>query len=413
MKKVILGICGGIAAYKAVLLVRLMQQQGFEVQPVLTAAASHFVSPHTLQALCQRRIRSDLFDEQAELAMSHIELARWADAIVIAPLTAHTLARLAHGQADDLLTTLCLASKAPIYLAPAMNQNMWQHPATQNNIAQLKRYENYHILPVACGYQACGEYGAGRMLEPEEILQHLKTSFSQYDILSGLSILITAGPTQEAIDPVRYLSNRSSGKMGYALAAQAAAMGASVTLISGPTALETPPACTRINVGTALEMHQAVLAEIDKHKLFISVAAVADYRVEQPAKEKIKKEKNSDTLQLKLVRNPDILSEVAALPANRRPFVVGFAAETENLIAHAKDKLRRKNLDLIVANRVGDKLAFAQDDNQVSLLFPDKQSVVQHDLPKTNKQELAQAILTFIADLYQKKEDYEHTDENS
>lgn len=398
MKNIILGICGGVAAYKSLFLARLLRKQGLNVQPVCTPQALHFVSPLTLEALCQRRVRCDLFDEQAENAMSHIELARWADAIIIAPATANSMARLAAGFADDLLSTLCLASDAPVLLAPAMNRNMWQHPATQSNIARLSTF--YHVLPVAEGAQACGEFGLGRMLEPEEILQYLNNLLNDNKIFSGKRFVITAGPTQEALDPVRYLSNHSSGKMAYALAHQAQRLGAEVTLISGPVALATPPQCQRIDVVSACEMQQAVMQHLERQDVFIACAAVADYRAVEIAPQKIKKTSSNEELILKLRRNPDILAEVAALPAGQRPsLVVGFAAETEQLIAHAQSKLERKKLDVIVANPVGAQLGFGQDDNQAVVLWRQNGAVQQRELPRCSKEALARHILQHLADL--------------
>ncbi len=344
--RILLGVSGGIAAYKAAELVRLLVKAGAEVQVVMTAAAEHFVGAATFQALSGRVVRRDLWDASAEAAMGHIELARWATRIVIAPASADLLARLAHGHADDLLSTLCLASAAPLSVAPAMNQQMWAHAATQSNLALL-RQRGVEVLGPASGEQACGDVGAGRLLEPADIAAAVLAP--QVDnALQGRRLLISAGPTLEDIDPVRFVGNRSSGKMGFAIAHAAQAMGAQVTLVAGPVALPTPIGVQRVDVRSALQMRDAVLQHLAGQDVFIAAAAVADYRPREVAAQKIKK--CADTLELQLVRNPDIVAEVAA--RQDRPLVVGFAAETNDVEAHACDKLARKNLDMIAANDV-------------------------------------------------------------
>ena len=344
--RILLGVSGGIAAYKAAELVRLLVKAGAEVQVVMTAAAEHFVGAATFQALSGRVVRSNLWDAAAEAAMGHIELARWATRIVIAPASADLLARLAHGHADDLLSTLCLASAAPLSVAPAMNQQMWAHAATQSNLALL-RQRGVEILGPASGEQACGDVGAGRLLEAADIAAAVLAP--QFDkTLQGRRLLISAGPTLEDIDPVRFVGNRSSGKMGFAMAHAAQAMGAQVTLVAGPVSLPTPFDVQRIDVRNALQMRDAVLQHLAGQDVFIATAAVADYRPREVAAQKIKK--CADTLDLQLVRNPDIVAEVAA--RQDRPLVVGFAAETNDVETHACDKLARKNLDMIAANDV-------------------------------------------------------------
>jgi phosphopantothenoylcysteine decarboxylase/phosphopantothenate--cysteine ligase len=387
-KHILLGLSGGIAAYKACDLVRRLRDAGAEVRVVMTEGATHFVTPLTLQALSGQPVRASLWDEMAEAAMGHIELARWADAILIAPASADVLARLAAGLADDLLTTLCLATEAPLFLAPAMNRVMWAHPATQANVQTLAA-RGAILLGPAAGAQACGESGAGRMLEPLELVTLLARHLApeQDRPWAGRRVVITAGPTREALDPVRFLSNRSSGRMGYALAEAARDAGAEVVLISGPTALPTPEGVMRIGVETALQMRDAVMAQMPCD-IFIGTAAVADYRPAEAAPEKIKK--GADELVVRLVKNPDIVSEVAALP--ERPFVAGFAAETEHVIEHARDKLLRKKLDLIAANRVGEGLAFDQPDNALTVLWDGGQA----ELPQAGKRQLARQLIELI-----------------
>lgn len=385
---ILLGISGGVAAYKAIILARLLQKQGHRIRFVLSEHAQAFVSPFTLQAISGEAVRSALFDEHAEQGMSHIELARWADLYLIAPASANTLAKLAHGIADNLLTTLYLATPAEIVIAPAMNQQMWAHPAVQDNLARLAARARHRILPVGEGEQACGDIGAGRLLEPEDIVAAL---FAQKP-LAGKHIVLSAGPTREAIDPVRYLSNHSSGKMGYALAQAAAAQGARVTLVSGPTQLPVPPGCERVDVVSAEEMYQAVMAHATGADCFIAAAAVSDYRVAEVAMHKHKKTVHG-VLSLQLVENPDIVASVAALGAGR-PYVVGFAAETDNVLAYARDKRVRKRLDMIIANDVSAGV-FASDDNCVTVITADGETL----LPTNRKSVLAEQILAILAPL--------------
>lgn len=384
-------MAGGIAAYKAAELVRRLSDAGCEVQVVMTAGAEAFVTPMTFQALSGRPVRTSLFDPAAEAAMGHIELARWADVVLIAPATADVLARLACGLADDLLTTVALASTAPLYLAPAMNQAMWAHPATQANIATLAA-RGAQILGPGHGDQACGDVGAGRLLEPAEIVATVCAPTSS--ALRGKRAIVTAGPTQEAIDPVRYLSNHSSGKMGYAIAQALAEAGAEVQLVSGPTALPTPPGVARTDVLSARDMLGAVLEAVDDCDLFVACAAVADYHIANPAEQKIKKD--SDMLALSLERNPDILAQVAARSA--APVCVGFAAETNDMAAHAQGKLERKGLDLICANQVGGaQSAFGADDNALALWWPDGGHTEIARAPKLN---VARQLVDHITELH-------------
>ena len=386
-RHILLGVSGGIAAYKACELVRLLRRAGAEVQVVTTAAAERFVTALSLQALSGRPVRRDLFDEGAEAAMGHIELARWADAILVAPATADLMARLAQGRADDLLTTLCLASETPLLLAPAMNRAMWEHPATQDNAALLRR-RGVALLGPEAGEQACGETGEGRMREPADLIADLARRFENGS-LAGLSVLVSAGPTREPIDPVRYLGNRSSGRMGYALARAARKAGARVTLVSGPVALPSPHGVRVIPVETALEMREAVLAEAGSADVFIATAAVADYRVAEPLAHKHKR--TQGPLRLELVQNPDILAEVAALPDG--PFTLGFAAETDDLERHAREKLERKGVDMIAANRVGPGLGFGTADNALEVFWRGGHA----SLPRQGKDRLARALIRLLA----------------
>jgi len=389
-KRILLGISGGIAAYKSADLVRRLKERGAEVRVILTDAAQHFITPLTLQALSGTPVSTSLLDPAAEAAMGHIELAKWADIILIAPASADVIARMAHGLANDLLTTCVLATAAPVAVAPAMNQQMYKNIATQQNLATLKAH-NFYIYGPGVGDQACGDTGAGRMLEPLQLVSALEEHFSAEQQLNNIKITITAGPTREAIDPVRYISNHSSGKMGFALAAAAAAMGADVTLISGPVQLATPAGVKRIDVTSAQQMSDAALAQAVQSNLFIGCAAVADYRVAEVAGEKMKKKAGS-ALELKLVQNPDIIAAVAALSA-QRPFTVGFAAETQNVLQYAKDKLARKKLDLICANDVsGTELGFNSDHNAVTLVWQSGEQA----LPAQPKASLAKAILQHI-----------------
>lgn len=390
-KRVLLGISGGVAAYKACQLVRELVKVNAQVQVVMTEKAQTFVSALTLQSLSGQRVRTDLFDESAEAAMGHIELARWADLMIIAPASANTIANLALGLAPDLLSTLYLATKAPCFICPAMNQAMYHHPAVEKNIQTLKINGVSLVGPVA-GEQACGDVGLGRLMEPLDILHTVATSLMP-GTLQGLSLAITAGPTVEPICPVRFLSNHSSGKMGYALARAASALGAKVTLISGPTALTPPGGVETILVNTADEMYQVALSSAAHTHIFIGAAAVSDYSPVDVAKEKIKK--NEETLTLTLKKNKDIIAEVSGL--ERRPFVVGFAAETEHLRDNAHDKLRRKSLDMIIANQVSKEgIGFHVDDNEVIAI--DK--VEEKSFAKQPKADLAYALLEHIYERY-------------
>lgn len=392
-KNVLLGIGGGIAAYKSADLVRRLKERGFDVRVVMSQSALEFITPLTLQALSGHPVASSLLDPAAEAAMGHIELARWADLVIIAPATANLLARINAGMADELITTTCLATEAPIALCPAMNQQMYRNVATQANLTSLTA-RGFTLWGPASGSQACGEVGPGRMLEPLDIAE-LATQFfavrpsAAPKPLVGQSVLITAGPTREAIDPVRYISNHSSGKMGFALAKAAAEMGATVTLVSGPVNLATPEGVTRIDVESAQNMLDAVMDHIDKKDIFIGCAAVADYRISDVASCKIKK--SAPEMQLALVRNPDILATVASLP--NRPFVVGFAAETHEVEAYARDKLKRKNLNMIAANDVSVAgLGFNADANALRVFWPQG----SQDLPATDKLTLARQLLSLI-----------------
>ncbi|HSC07349.1 MAG TPA: bifunctional phosphopantothenoylcysteine decarboxylase/phosphopantothenate--cysteine ligase CoaBC [Steroidobacteraceae bacterium] len=389
--RVLLGVTGGIAAYKSPDLVRRLAERGADVQVAMTAAAKQFVTALTFQAVSGRPTRDDLWDSAAEAAMGHIELARWAELVLIAPASANFIARLAHGQADDLLSTLCLATDAPLAVAPAMNRLMWANPATQANIAIL-RERGVAILGPAEGDQACGEVGPGRMLEPAELAQRALELLSRSRELAGVHVVITAGPTREAIDPVRFISNRSSGKMGFATAQAARALGAKVTLVSGPVSIDTPVGVRRIDIESAQDMYDAVHRELPTMDIFISAAAVADYRPPQAQAQKIKK--TGDTMHLDLVKAPDILASVSA--SKRRPFVVGFAAETERVEQHAREKLLKKNLDMIAANLVGEGLAFDCDDNALLVLWPGG----ARTLERAAKADIARQLVALIVERF-------------
>jgi len=395
-KNILLGVTGGIAAYKSVYLVRRLKELGANVQVVMTDAAREFIAPLTFQAISGNPVHSSLLDPAAEAAMGHIELARWADAVLIAPATANTMSRLAAGEANDLLMTICLATKAPLLIAPAMNQVMWSSSATKENLRQLNE-RDVIILGPASGEQACGDIGEGRMLEPEELVDGLEELFNQH-LLSGVRVMVTAGPTREAIDPVRYISNHSSGKMGYAIAQAALEAGASVKLVSGPCSLTANDRIELVQIETAEEMNQKVLDEIEQIDVFIAVAAVADYRVETIEQQKIKK--NEDSISLKLIKNPDILLNVSSQKI--KPFCVGFAAETENLEAHAKEKLKAKHLDMIVANRV-DKSdsGFNSDYNGATVIWVEGQQTFE----KTTKSRLATELISLVASHYLNKKE--------
>ena len=398
-KRILLCVSAGIAAYKCCDLVRRLADAGATVQVAMTPRATAFVTPLTLQALTGRPVRTELFDDAAEAAMGHIELARWADAVLVAPATADVLARLAHGMADDLVTTLCLATTAPVHVAPAMNHRMWLHPATQANLATL-RERGVTVHGPGDGAQACGEFGPGRMAEPADIVAALlkdptagtAPAASGPGALAGRKVVITAGPTREALDPVRYISNHSSGKQGFALAEAARDAGAQVVLIAGPVSLPTPPGMRRVDVVSAREMHAAALREAGDCDLFIAVAAVADYRPRTAAETKIKKAGDGAGLVLELVENPDIVASIGALP--RRPFIVGFAAETDNVLANARSKRARKGMDFIVLNDVADQsIGFSSDDNAVTLIGEHEELM----LAKAPKAEISRRIITTVA----------------
>lgn len=393
-KRIVIGITGGIAAYKVPELVRRLKERGADVRVIMTASAQEFITPLTLQAVSGEPVSEALLDPAAEAGMGHIELAKWADLLLIAPASANTLARLAAGLADDLLTTVALATPAPLAVAPAMNQQMYRHPATQANLATLQS-RGACIWGPAKGEQACGDVGPGRMLEPMALVAELEQYFTPAaQPLAGLKLMLTAGPTREALDPVRYISNHSSGKMGFALAAAARALGADVTLVSGPVSLATPAGVQRINVESAQNMYDAVMAGIDVQHIFIACAAVADYAPKIVASHKIKKT-SADNMVVELTKNPDIVAAVAAL--QQKPFTVGFAAETRDVEKYALDKLKRKNLDMIAANDVsGSDRGFNSDQNALSVFW---QGGLQH-LPLADKTGLAEQLLTLIAKRY-------------
>jgi phosphopantothenoylcysteine decarboxylase/phosphopantothenate--cysteine ligase len=388
-KQILLGVTGGIAAYKSADLVRRLQDAGARVQVVMTPAAQEFITPLTLQALSGNPVHTELLDPAAEAGMGHIQLARWADLVLIAPASADFMARLTQGMGNDLLTSICLATAAPIALAPAMNQGMWRNASTQANLDILIQ-RNIHIFGPADGGQACGDIGPGRMLEPLQLVAAAASLFISGS-LAGKKVVITAGPTREALDPVRYLSNYSSGKMGYALAEAAAEAGAETILISGPTQLPVPDRVTRIDVITAVDMYVASMREAEGCDLFIAAAAVADYRPEHIATQKMKKGE-SDTLTLTLVKNPDIVASVAA--RNPKPLTIGFAAESENLLEYARSKLVRKNVDLVIANNIsGSHIGFNSDDNAVTLV--DEQSATE--ISQRSKHQLARELIALFA----------------
>jgi len=391
-KRILLGVTGGIAAYKSAELVRRLREHGAHVQVVMTAAAHEFVTATTFQALSGRPVRSELFDAAHEAAMGHIELARWADLLLVAPASADVLARLAHGLADDLLGTLALATTAPVAVAPAMNHQMWNHAATQANVTALSQ-RGVHILGPGVGDQACGESGPGRMLEPLEIAAAIAPLLPVEGPLKGHRVLITAGPTREGIDPVRFVSNRSSGKMGFAVAQALAESGAEVVLVSGPVALETPLGVRRVEAESAEQMFSAVQRELPGTSIFIGTAAVADYRPIQCAAQKIKK--TSETLELSMTRTTDILAYVSS--SSPRPFVVGFAAETNAVEQYARAKLLAKNLDMIAANEVGYCKAFDCDQNALLVL---SRGGARVEMPQAGKLELARALARLIIERF-------------
>ena len=390
-RKILLGVTGGIAAYKAAELLRLLSKAGAEVRAVMTPSAQEFVQPLTFQALSGHRVYTDLFDAEADSAMDHIELARWCDLLLVAPASADFLAKLNAGYADNLLLTLCLASAKPVAVAPAMNQQMYANPATRDNLANLGA-RGVLVWGPGEGDQACGDIGPGRMLEPEQLQRQVIELFSPGK-LSGVSVLLTAGPTREAIDPVRFISNRSSGKMGYALARSLRDAGAQVTLVSGPVALAPPPGVELIPVESANDMYDAVMARADGADIFVACAAVSDYRVEAVAEHKIKK--SGDALSLELTPNKDILASVSALES--RPFCVGFAAETEQLEKYALSKLENKNLDMIAANQVGTSASgFEIDFNQLEVFWPGG----HRSIAQASKPEIAKRLTDLIAERY-------------
>ena len=403
-KNIVLGVTGGIAAYKAAELVRRLKDQGADVRVVITNGGKAFITPLTLQAVSANPVSDSLLDPAAEAAMGHIELAKWADLILIAPATANTLARLTAGMADDLLSTICLATAAPIAIAPAMNQQMWHALPTQENLARLIK-RGLLIFGPGAGEQACGDVGYGRMLEPLEIVDLVVEHFqsdsqssaqTSAQTLAGQHWVITAGPTREAIDPVRYISNHSSGKMGYSIAAAAAKLGAKVSIVSGPVNLSTPNSCDRIDVESAVDMHKATMALVEQADVFIACAAVADYRVANVSEQKIKKTADNDDMSIALVKNPDIVADVAALKT--KPFTVGFAAETQDVERYALAKLAAKNLDLICANDVAKAgQGFNSDDNALRVFWADG----HHDLPLANKQQIADSLVNLIAEKQQ------------
>jgi phosphopantothenoylcysteine decarboxylase/phosphopantothenate--cysteine ligase len=385
-------VSGGIAAYKSCELVRRLRDLGAQVRVVMTENATRFVTPTTFQALSGEAVRVSLWDESAEAAMGHIELARWAERVLIAPASADLMARLAHGHANDLLSTLCLATAAPVYIAPAMNQQMWAHAATQANLATL-RARGVQVLGPAAGDQACGEVGSGRMLEPHQLREAMLASFANH-VLAGLKVVVSAGPTYEDIDPVRFIGNRSSGKMGFAVAEAAARAGAQVTLVAGPVTLATPSGvATRIDVRSAAQMQAAVTATAAGADIYIGAAAVGDYRPNAVAEHKLKKQDGLD-LTLQLAENPDILASLSAQQAH--PFLVGFAAETRNVESYARDKLQRKGLDMIAANQVGDGLGFETTDNAITLYWADGSA----ELPRADKAVLARQLIEHVASRY-------------
>ena len=389
-KNILLGVTGGIAAYKSAEIVRHLKKSGASVRVVMTRSAEEFITPLTLQALSGNRVSTELLDAEAEAAMGHIELAKWADGILIAPATANTIARLSSGRGDDLLSTVTLAFDGPISVAPAMNQAMWRDERTQENLKKLID-QDFGICGPGSGEQACGDVGLGRMLEPIDILDMFSLSFNE-GTLSGKKILITAGPTQEPIDPVRFITNRSSGKMGYSLVEAALESGANVTLISGPVNIEPPSNCNFVSIKTAEEMYEAVMHHISGMDVYIGTAAVSDYSPAKASDSKIKKDGSSSPMVLELKENQDILKSVSEL--EQRPFVVGFAAETNDLIKNAEKKLSNKNLDLIIANDVSNKdIGFDSDDNEVTLITEKE----KHHIERQNKRKVSKKIIDFIS----------------
>ena len=393
-KRVLLGVTGGIAAYKSADLVRRLQDDGADVRVVMTRSAQEFITPLTMQALSNHPVHLDLLDTETESVMGHIELARWADVVLVAPATADFIARLTAGHGDDLLTTICLAAECGVIIAPAMNQAMWAKPSTQQN-TQLLKQRGVSLLEPDVGLQACGETGAGRLMDVPEIVTALASQFRTAS-LAGCHVVITAGPTREAIDPVRYISNHSSGKQGYALALAAIEAGARVTLISGPTNINAPDRATVVAVQSADEMLKAVMSSISDADIFIGVAAVADYKPVSVENQKIKKS-GASTLTLDLVQNQDILKTVASL--ENSPFTVGFAAETENVIEYARTKLTAKNLDMIIANNVADtSIGFNSDHNETTIITRNLSGTTEAQQPKMSKENLSRKLIELIAE---------------
>lgn len=404
---ILLAVTGGIAAYKSAILVRRLREYGCDVRVVMTESAQQFITPLTFQALSGNPVHTALLDADAEAGMGHIELARWADLLLVAPASCNTLAKFAHGLADDLLSTLYLANKAPVWVAPAMNQQMWAATATQRNLQQLQQ-DGVHIIMPTAGEQACGDVGVGRMSEPEDIAVQVRDFFEhqqrqlaeQFGLLAGKHVVITAGPTREAIDPVRYISNHSTGKMGFAIAAACYRAGAKVSLIAGPVSLPTPNGVQRIDVHTAVEMlehSQKLVAQ--GCDIFIATAAVADYRVLNVAEQKIKKSVDGEqALTLQLTENPDIVATIARTDLQKRPFMVGFAAETQHVEQYAQHKLTAKKLDMIACNDVSRAdIGFASDDNAMTVFFAEQHQKSPQHLAKANKQQIAEQLVGLIA----------------
>nr|WP_214286834.1 bifunctional phosphopantothenoylcysteine decarboxylase/phosphopantothenate--cysteine ligase CoaBC [Acinetobacter pittii] len=407
-KNIVLAVTGGIAAYKSAILVRRLKDYGFDVRVVMTHGAQAFITPLTFQALSGNPVHTELLDPAAEAGMGHIELARWADLLLVAPASCDTLAKFANGLADDLLSTVFLATKSPVWVAPAMNQQMWAAKATQRNLQTLVE-DGVHVIMPDAGEQACGDVGLGRMPEPEEIARQVAGYFHQaqraiaekFGLLAGKRVVITAGPTREAIDPVRYISNHSTGKMGFALAAACYAAGAQVTLIAGPVSLDTPNGVQRVNVASARQMLDVSMSSLETGcDIFIATAAVADYRVAEVAEHKIKKA--GDELNVSLVKNPDIVATIAG--QEKRPFMVGFAAETQNVEEYAAGKLVAKKLDMIACNDVSRAdIGFASDENAMTVFFAESYHMKKRELEKASKQEISQRLVEAISDALRRK----------
>lgn len=407
-KNIILAVTGGIAAYKSAILVRRLKDYGFDVRVVMTQGAQAFITPLTFQALSGNPVHTELLDPEAEAGMGHIELARWADLILVAPASCDSIAKFANGLADDLLSTLYLATKAPVWVAPAMNQQMWAAKATQRNLQTLVE-DGVHVIMPDAGEQACGDVGLGRMPEPEDLARQVAAYFhkaqraiaEKFGLLAGKRVTITAGPTREAIDPVRYISNHSTGKMGFALAAACYAAGAKVTLVAGPVSLDTPNGVQRINVSSAMQMLDVSMNQLQQGcDIFIATAAVADYRVAQVAEHKIKKA--GDELVVSLVKNPDIVATIAQ--QQQRPFMVGFAAETQNVEEYAAGKLVAKKLDMIACNDVSrPDIGFASDENAMTVFFAQSYHMNKRELEKASKQEISQQLVESIADALRRR----------